>query len=105
MTIAEVLELVSLILILAPIVIKLIGLIGHYTSNVRMTTIAKRAMIIVAALEDTSLLGEDRYTVAYDRLARYAREVGINLTPEQAQDHIEGALTLLRKGLDNHTNK
>lgn len=101
MTMSDLLDLVTLIILLAPIVIKLFGLIGHYTSNVRMTTIAERAMIIVAALEDTNLLGEDRYTVAYERLSNYAKEVNISLTPEQVQDHIEGALTLLRKGIDN----
>ena len=101
MTLADVLDLITIVAILAPVVIKLIALIGHYTSNVRMQTIAERATIIVAALEDTALLGEDRYTVAYERLSQYAHEVGINLTPEQTQDHIEGALTLLRKGMPN----
>lgn len=99
MNLSDVLDLLTIVLLLAPVVIKIVALIGHATSNVRMTTIAKRAMIIVAALEDTDLLGEDRYSVAYERLSRYASEVNINLTPEQIQDHIEGALTLLRKDI------
>lgn len=99
MNLSDVLELLAILSVLLPVLIKLMALIGHYTSNVRMKTIAERAMIIVAALEDTPLLGEDRYAVAHNRLAYYANEVGISVTPEQIEDHIEGALTLLRKGI------
>ena len=82
MTVDKLIEIVTLIVFVAPIVLELVKYLGAATHNKSVTTLADRAMIIVEAL---------------NKLLSFAKETKVNLTADQAEDYIEHAVRVLRE--------
>lgn len=92
----NVLDVVTLVILLAPIVVQLVKLLGTKTHNIRIKNLSDRAEIIVTALNQSSLANEERKRVACEKLAAYANEVGINVSAEQIDDYIESAVNVIK---------
>ena len=92
----ELLDIVTIIIALAPIGIKIFQLIGQKTHNQRLINLSQRAQIIVEGLEQSNLSNEEKKTKAYKKLSAYANEVGIPVTVDQLDDYIESAVRLVK---------
>ena len=62
----ELLDIVTIIIALAPIGIKIFQLIAQKTHNQRLINLSQRAQIIVEALEQSNLTNEEKKTKAYE---------------------------------------
>ena len=94
--IRELLDIVTIIIALAPIGIKIFQLIAQKTHNQRLINLSQRAQIIVEGLEQSNLTNEEKKTKAYKKLSAYANEVGIPVTVDQLDDYIESAVRLVK---------
>ena len=94
--IRELLDIVTIIIALAPIGIKIFQLIAQKTHNQRLINLSQRAQIIVEGLEQSNLSNEEKKTKAYKKLSDYANEVGIPVTVDQLDDYIESAVRLVK---------
>ena len=92
----ELLDIVTIIIALAPIGIKIFQLIAQKTHNQRLINLSQRAQIIVEGLEQSDLSNEEKKTKAYKKLSAYANEVGIPVTVDQLDDYIESAVRLVK---------
>ena len=92
----ELLDIVTIIIALAPIGIKIFQLIAQKTHNQRLINLSQRAQIIVEGLEQSDLSNEEKKTKAYEKLSTYANEVGIPVTVDQLDDYIESAVRLVK---------
>ena len=92
----ELLDIVTIIIALAPIGIKIFQLIAQKTHNQRLINLSQRAQIIVEGLEQSNLSNEEKKTKAYKKLSAYANEVGIPVTVDQLDDYIESAVRLVK---------
>ena len=92
----ELLDIVTIIIALAPIGIKIFQLISQKTHNQRLINLSQRAQIIVEGLEQSNLTNEEKKTKAYKKLSAYANEVGIPVTVDQLDDYIESAVRLVK---------
>lgn len=92
----ELLDIVTIIIALAPIGIKIFQLIVQKTHNQRLINLSQRAQIIVEGLEQSNLSNEEKKTKAYKKLSAYANEVGIPVTVDQLDDYIESAVRLVK---------
>ena len=92
----ELLDIVTIIIALAPIGIKIFQLIAQKTHNQRLINLSQRAQIIVEGLEQSNLSNEEKKTKAYEKLSAYAKEVGIPVTVDQLDDYIESAVRLVK---------
>ena len=92
----ELLDIVTIIIALAPIGIKIFQLIAQKTHNQRLINLSQRAQIIVEGLEQSNLTNEEKKTKAYKKLSAYANEVGIPVTVDQLDDYIESAVRLVK---------
>lgn len=82
---------------LFPLVVALVRYYGTKTRNQRIVNLAQRANVIVMSLEKVELVNEEKRDLGIRKLCDYAFEVGINLSPGQAQDYINGAVEEIRK--------
>lgn len=80
-----------------PLVIAGIKYYGTKTKHNNMVNLANRADIIVKGLDKLPLNNPQKRTDGVDKLVTYANEVGISLTPDQAQDYINAAVLELRQ--------
>ena len=80
-----------------PLIVAGIRYYGTKTKNNNITNIANRADIIVKGLEKIELTNPDKRDLGINKLVEYANEVGISLTPDQAQDYINAAVLELRQ--------
>ena len=92
----ELLDIVTIIIALAPIGIKIFQLIAQKTHNQRLINLSQRAQIIVEGLEQSNLSNEEKKAKAYEKLSAYANEVGIPVTVDQLDDYIESAVRLVK---------
>ena len=92
----ELLDIVTIIIALAPIGIKIFQLIAQKTHIQRLINLSQRAQIIVEGLEQSNLSNEEKKTKAYKKLSAYANEVGIPVTVDQLDDYIESAVRLVK---------
>lgn len=105
MTANDIVNYITLLIIVAPVVIQLVRYVGTITHNRNLINLADRALIIVTSLEQLKLVNNaDKKSEALRKLATYAKEVGIKLTEDQAEDYIENAVAELRK-LQGKLNK
>lgn len=105
MTINDIVNYITLLIIVAPVAIQLVRYVGTITHNRNLINLADRALIIVTSLEQLKLVNNaDKKAEALRKLATYAKEVGIKLTEDQAEDYIENAVAELRK-LQGKLNK
>lgn len=93
--IKQITDIVTLILLIAPLVVQLFKLIGTKTHNQRLLNLSNRADTIVQALEQTDLASSDKQAKALDKLSSYAAETKIKLTPDQASDFIEQSVRIM----------
>ena len=92
----ELLDIVTIIIALAPIGVQIFRLIAQKTHNQRLINLSQRAQIIVEGLEQSNLSNEEKKTKAYKKLSAYANEVGIPVTVDQLDDYIESAVRLVK---------
>ena len=105
MTVNDIVNYITLLIIVAPVVIQLDRYVGTITHNRNLINLADRALIIVTSLELLKLVNNaDKKAEALRKLATYAKEVGIKLTEDKAEDYIENAVAELRK-LQGKLNK
>lgn len=96
MTLNDVLTILGMVIALAPIGFKVFILISQKSHSVKLQNLSKRAEIIVSALEQTDLVGEDKKNAALQKLAIYAKEVGIKVSAQQLDDYIESAVLFIK---------
>ena len=92
----EILDIITILIALAPIGVKVFQLIAQKTHNQRLINLSQRAQIIVEGLEQSNLSNEEKKTKAYKKLSAYANEVGIPVTVDQLDDYIESAVRLVK---------
>jgi hypothetical protein len=97
MTVDKIINIVTLIVFVAPIVLELVKYLGAATHNKSVTTLAERAMIIVSALDNMLMPNTEKKREALDKLLSFAKETKVNLTAAQAEDYIEHAVRVLRE--------
>ena len=92
----ELLDIITILIALAPIGVKIFQLIAQKTHNQRLINLSHRAQIIVEGLEQSDLSNAEKKTKAYEKLSAYANEVGIPVTVDQLDDYIESAVRLVK---------
>ena len=92
----EILDIITILIALAPIGVKVFQLIAQKTHNQRMINLSERSIKVVEALEQSNLTNEEKKTKAYEKLSAYAKEVGIPVTVDQLDDYIESAVRLVK---------
>ena len=97
MTVDKIINIVTLIVFVAPIVLELVKYLGAATHNKSVTTLAERAMIIVSALDTMLIPNAEKKREALDKLLSFAKETNVNLTAAQAEDYIEHAVRVLHE--------
>lgn len=97
MTIEKIIEILTLIVFIAPVVLELVKYLGAATHNKSVTLLAERAMIIVSSLDTMLMPNAEKKREALDKLLSFAKETKINLTASQAEDYIEHAVRILRE--------
>lgn len=97
MTVDKIINIVTLIVFVAPIILELVKYLGAATHNKSVTTLAERAMIIVSALDNMLMPNTEKKREALDKLLSFAKETNVNLTATQAEDYIEHAVRVLRE--------
>jgi hypothetical protein len=97
MVIDKIINIVTLVIFVAPVVLELIKYLGTVTNNKAVTVLAERAMIIVSSLDNALVPNSEKKRAALDKLLVFAKEIKINLTADQAEDYIEDAVRVLRQ--------
>lgn len=97
MSIEKVVDLITVLIIVAPIVVNVIKLIGAVTHSKSIQTLADRAMIIVSSLDSVLIPNDTKKREAMNKLLYFAEETGVKLTAEQAEDYIEHSVRELRR--------
>lgn len=94
--IQNILDIVTIVIMLAPIGVQIFKLVAAKTHNTRLKNLSDRAEIIVTALDQSSLGNKERKSVAAAKLEAYAKEVGIKVNADQIDDYIESAVNVIR---------
>ena len=97
MTVEKIIELLTLLIVVAPVVLQLIRYLGVSINNKSVITLADRAMIIVSSLDSLLIPNKDKKKEALEKLLGFAKEIGVSLTKEQAEDYIEHSVRELRE--------
>jgi hypothetical protein len=97
MNVNDVVEIVMLFVVIAPLILNLIKYIGTATNNKSVSMLADRAMIIVSALDSLLIPNSDKKKQALKKLVSFANETGVKLTESQADDYIEHAVRVLHE--------
>lgn len=69
----------------------------HQYTYRSVITLADRAMIIVSSLDSLLIPNKDKKKEALEKLLGFAKEIGVSLTKEQAEDYIEHSVRELRE--------
>ena len=93
----HIVDFLMILIWLAPLIVAFGKLIAQKTNNQKLTNLIARANVIVLALEQTQDPAYRKKRVALEKLIIYAKEVGINLTVDQASDYIEHAVAVMNK--------
>lgn len=101
MSVESAIEILSLLVVLLPVVLKLFVLMADKSHNIKIRNLAERSQIIVKALEQSGMTNEDKKQAALQKLAIYAKEVGIKVTGQQLDDYIEASVHLIKE-LNKH---
>lgn len=97
MTVDKLINIVTLIVFVAPIVLELVKYLGSATHNKSVVTLAERSMIIVSSLENMLIPNAEKKREALDKLLSFAKETNVNLTAAQAEDYIEHSVRVLHE--------
>lgn len=92
----QIIEVLTVVIALLPIGIQVFQLVTAKTHNQRIKNLSQRSQIIVEALNQSNLTNEDKRLTAMLKLARYAKEVKINVTSDQIEDYIESAVAFVK---------
>ena len=93
----DVIEILTILVTLSPILVQTFNLLTQKTNSQKIQNLRERATVIVTALEQTGWTNEEKQSSAYNKLSRYANEVGIKATPDQLLDYIESSVRLLKE--------
>ena len=93
----RIIELLSILLALLPILVQIFNLLTQKTNNQKIVNLRERAAIIVAAMEQTGWDNDVKQRTAFDKLSRYAKEVGIKVSSDQILDYVESSVRLLKE--------
>lgn len=93
----NVINAITLIIVVAPIVVEGVKYLGTVTHNKKVVTLAERAMIIVSSLDRLNIANESKKQAALDKLLHFANETRTQLSTSQAEDYIENAVSTLRR--------
>lgn len=97
MNLQNVLDIISISIVLAPIGFKVFILVSQKSSNQKIKNLSERAEIIVTALDQSQNMSNDeKKREASRKLSFYAKEVGIKVTEDQLNDYIESAVNIIR---------
>lgn len=88
----NIINVIALVLTVAPMVITVVRYFGVKTNNKKVITIADRAAIIVSALDQVDMENVLKKNTAIDKLLVFAQETKISLDRDQADDYIEDAV-------------
>lgn len=92
----QIIEVLTVVIALLPIGIKVFQLVTAKTHNQRIKNLSQRSQIIVEALNQSNLTNADKRLTAMQKLSKYAKEVKINVTPDQIEDYIESAVAFVK---------
>lgn len=83
---------------LLPLIVAITRYVGKKTKNQNIITLTDRADIIVNSLEQFPLELDNigKRNLAIEKLSEYSKEVGIQLSEDQASDYIESAVKYLK---------
>lgn len=95
--IQRIIEILSILLALLPILVQIFSLLTQKTHNQKIVNLRERATIIVAALEQTSWTNDVKQRTAFDKLSRYAKEVGIKVSSDQILDYVESSVKFMKE--------
>ena len=93
----RIVDFLMILIWLAPLIVAFGKLIAQKTNKQKKKNLIDRANVIVLALEQTQDPPYRKKRVALEKLIIYAKEVGINLTVDQASDYIEHAVAVMNK--------
>jgi Phage holin protein (Holin_LLH). len=92
----SIIQVVPVIVLLLPIVVNLFSLIAQKSHNQKLINLSERSKIIVQALDQSGLTNEEKKQRGVKKLAEYANQVGIKMTPDQLDDYIEASVKVIR---------
>lgn len=92
----DIIDVATVLIALIPIGVKVFGLLAHKSHNQKLVNLSERAKIIVTALDQSGFTNEEKKASAMEKLALYAKEVGIKVTADQIDDYIESAVNFIR---------
>lgn len=93
----DVLDIITIVVFVAPIVVQGFKWIGHKTHNQMIINLSERAHIIVSSLDQShAMSNSQKKDVALNKLSDYASEVGIKVTSNQLHDYIEASVNFIR---------
>ena len=95
--IQRIIEMLSILLALLPILVQIFSLLTQKTNNQKIVNLRERAAIIVAAMEQTGWDNDVKQRTAFDKLSRYAKEVGIQVSADQILDYIESSVKFMKE--------
>ena len=95
--IQRIIEILSILLALLPILVQIFSLLTQKTNNQKITNLRDRAAIIVAAMDQTAGDNDVKQRTAFDKLSRYAKEVGIKVTSDQILDYVESSVKFMKE--------
>ena len=93
----DVIEILTILVTLSPILVQIFNLLTQKANSQKIQNLRERATVIVTALEQTGWVNEDKLSSAYNKLSRYANEVGIKATPDQLLDYIESSVKFMKE--------
>ena len=92
----DILDIIPILIVLAPIGVKVFQLIAQKTHNQRMINLSERSIKVVEALEQSNLTNEENETEAYKKYSAYAKELGIPETVDQLDEYLESSVRLVK---------
>lgn len=92
----DVIEILTILVTLSPILFQIFNLLTQKANSQKIQNLRERATVIVTALEQTGWANEEKLSSAYNKLSRYANEVGIKVTPDQLLDYIESSVKFMK---------
>lgn len=92
----DVIEILTILVTLSPILVQIFNLVTQKAHSQKIQNLRERATVIVTALEQTDWTNEEKQLTAFNKLSRYANEVGIKVTSDQIMDYIESSVKFMK---------
>lgn len=92
----NIIEVLTILIPLLPIIFKVFQLLTAKTHNQRLKNLSQRSQVIVEGLERANLTNDEKKHLALIKLSNYAKEVNIKVSADQMDDYIEAAVTFVK---------